>query len=93
MTDAGKNWRGACYALATSPRQQADTSGRPHSPPARSDGSEVLQPVDDPLDFIAATVDRRVEPCGAATSAATAPAVGPLVSRLRNPVLDLAPRR
>lgn len=57
---------------------------------ARGDGAEVLEPVDGPLDLVAAAVDRLVEARGPASLAAAAPAVGPLVSRLWDRMLDLA---
>jgi hypothetical protein len=57
---------------------------------ARDDSSEVLEPVDGPLDFIAASVGHLVESCGSAALAATALAVGPLVPQLGDRVLDLA---
>jgi hypothetical protein len=52
--------------------------------------SEILEPVDGPLDFIATSVDRLVEPRGPATLAAAALAVGSLVFRLGDRVFDLA---
>ncbi len=52
-------------------------------------GPEVLEPVDRPLDFIAALVERGVEAGWPAAFAAAASAGGPLVLRLRDGVLDL----
>lgn len=57
---------------------------------SRSHGPEVLQCVDRPLYFVAALVDRLVEAGGSTTVAAAPFAVGPLVLRFGDGVLDLA---
>lgn len=54
------------------------------------DGSGVLEPINGPLDFVAAPVVLAVEAGGSATGAAPASAVGTLVFGLWNGVLDAA---
>ena len=53
------------------------------------DGAGVLEPVDGALDLVAAFVDLTVEAGGPAALAAAPFAVGPLVLRFRDRVLDL----
>jgi hypothetical protein len=57
---------------------------------ARSCGSGVLEPIDRPLDLVAALADVAVETGGQAALAAASFAVGPLVLRLGDGVLDPA---
>lgn len=57
---------------------------------SRGHGPEVLEPVDRPLNFVPALIDRFIEACRSASSAAAALAVGSLVLRFRDGVLDVA---
>ncbi|GGR77781.1 hypothetical protein GCM10010269_16320 [Streptomyces humidus] len=56
----------------------------------RGNGSGLLEPIDRPLDFVAALVHLLVEADGSASPAAAPPAGGTLVPRLGDDVLDLA---
>lgn len=56
----------------------------------RGHSSGVLQRVDRPLDFVPSPVDRLVEAGGPTAFAAPSLAVGPLVLRFGDGVLDLA---
>lgn len=56
---------------------------------ARGDGSRVLELVDRALDLVAALVHLLVEAGGLAASTAPPPAIGPLVLRFGDGVLDL----
>src|SRR5439155_22167726 len=58
---------------------------------SRGHGPEVLERVDRPLNFVPALIDRLVEAGGPTALAAASLAVGPLVLRLGDGVLDLAP--
>ncbi len=57
---------------------------------AGGDGPVAFEPVDCPLDFVAAFVELAVKAGGPTALAAAALAVGPLVLRFRDRVLDLS---